>query len=77
MKIVEILENLNPQFDYTKSSDFFADEILDSFDLTRLIVAMEEAYGINLGGDDLSAENFKNIAALANLLSRHGVKQDS
>ncbi len=77
MKILEILENLNAQFDYGKSSDFFSDGLLDSFNLTRLIVAMEEAYGIELNGDDLNAENFKNITALENLLSRHGVEQDS
>ena len=74
MKLLEILQGLHPQFDYEKSQDFFAEGLIDSFDLTRLIAALEEEFGISIGGDELSAENFKNLAALQTLLSRHGVK---
>ena len=74
MKILEILEGIHPQFDYEASEDFFEDGLIDSFDLTRLIAALEEAYGISIGGEELKAENFKNLEALQALLSRHGVK---
>ncbi|SEH25178.1 acyl carrier protein [Selenomonas sp. KH1T6] len=77
MKLLEILQGLHPQFDYEKSEDFFADGLIDSFDLTRLIAALEEEFAISIGGEELSAENFKNLAALQALLSRHGIKQDS
>lgn len=74
MKILEILQGLHPQFDYENSEDFFAEGLIDSFDLTRLIAALEEAFGISIGGDELDAENFKNLDAISALLSRHGVK---
>ena len=77
MKLLEILQGLHPQFDYEASQDFFADGLIDSFDLTRLIAALEENFDISIGGEELSAENFKNLEALKALLARHGVKLDS
>ncbi len=77
MKLLEILQEIHPQFDFEKSEDFFADGLLDSFDLTRLIAALDEGFGISIGGDDLTAENFKNLRALRAMLERHGVKLDS
>ena len=57
-----------------KSEDFFADGLIDSFDLTRLIAALEEAYDINIGGNELKAENFKNLEAIRALLERCGAQ---
>ena len=74
MKLLEILQGIHPQFDYEASQDFFADGLIDSFDLTRLIAALEENFDISIGGEELSAENFKNLEALQGLLRRHGVK---
>ena len=74
MKLLEILQGLHPQFDYEASQDFFADGLIDSFDLTRLIAALEENFDISIGGEELSAENFKNLEALQALLRRHGVE---
>ena len=74
MKLLEILQGIHPQFDYEASQDFLADGLIDSFDLTRLIAALEENFDISIGGEELSAENFKNLEALQGLLARHGVK---
>lgn len=74
MKLLEILQDIHPQFDYEHSEDFFEDGFIDSFDLTRLIAALEEEFGISIGGEELSAENFRNLSALQELLARHGVK---
>lgn len=74
MKLLEILQEIHPQFDYKTSKDFFADGLIDSFDLTRLIAALEECYGISIGGEELAAENFKNLDAIEGLIRRHGIK---
>ena len=74
MKLLEILQEIHPQFDYKTSKDFFADGLIDSFDLTRLIAALEEEFDISIDGAELNAENFKNLDALQGLLLRHGVK---
>ncbi len=74
MKLLEILQEIHPQFDYETSQDFFADGLIDSFDLTRLIAALEEEFDLSIDGTELNAENFKNLDALQGLLLRHGVK---
>ncbi len=75
MKIIEVLEELHPQFDYAGSKDFIADGYIDSFDLVRLIAALEEAYGIHIAGTDVLAENFRNIESISQMLSHYGVEQ--
>lgn len=72
MNILALLQGMHPQFDYEKSEDFFADGLLDSFDLTRLITELEENCGIEIGGEALSPENFRSLAAIRALLERHG-----
>ena len=74
MKLLDMLQDIHPQFDFEKSEDFFADGLIDSFDLTRLIAALEEAYDINIGGNELKAENFKNLEAIRALLERCGAQ---
>ena len=74
MNILDMLKDIDPVYDYEKSQDFFADGYLDSFDLTSLIGTIEEKYGISIAGEDLSAENFKSIAAITAMLARYGVK---
>ena len=64
---------MHPQFDFLQSADFIADGYIDSFDLTKLIVQLEEVYGIELAGDDVAAENFKNVTAICRMLQKHGV----
>ena len=75
MKVLEILQALHPQFDYSASQDYFADGLLDSFDLTRLIASLEEQFGVELTGEELQADNFRNLSAIQALLASHGIGQ--
>lgn len=75
MRLLDILEEMHPQFDYAASSDFFADGLLDSFDLTRLIAELESAYGVKITGEELSSDNFRNLSAIQAMLARHGVEE--
>lgn len=74
MKLLDILQDIHPQFDFEKSEDFFAEGLIDSFDLTRLIAALEEEYEISIGGNELRAENFRNLEAIRALLARCGAQ---
>jgi acyl carrier protein len=44
--------------------------ILDSMAVTSLIVALEENFGIVFEDEDLSAEAFENVPALADLVRK-------
>lgn len=73
-KIEEILKELHADNDYTTSTDFIADGLLDSFDLMRLLSLLESEYGVHIAGTDLMPMNFTSIEAIKKLLSSYGVK---
>lgn len=71
--VPEILHELRPEFDFTRSDDFLADGMLDSFDVVSLVAALDDAYGISIDGVDIVPENFKNLQAIDSLLRKYRV----
>ena len=70
----EILKEIRPEFDFTASSDFIADGMLDSFDLMTLVATLDKTYGISIQGTDIVPENFKNLQTIGVLLRQCGVQ---
>lgn len=60
-KLFKILAELHPEIDYTFSSNLIEDGLLDSFDMVLLITEIEKSFGVRIPGDEIRAENFKNI----------------
>jgi acyl carrier protein len=73
-EIVSILNEIRPEFDFTSSSDFIADGMLDSFDVVTLVAALDEKYGISIDGMDIVPENFQSVKAIAALLKKNGAQ---
>lgn len=69
-RILELLKVINPVADYESSIDFIEDGLLDSFDVINLVVAIDEQMGISIPGIEILPDNFKNVAAINNLLKR-------
>jgi len=75
MKLLsEILQEIRPEYDFSSSSDFIADGMLDSFDVITLVTALEKNYSIFISGTDIVPENFQNLQAIHTLLTQHGVQ---
>ena len=72
--IEEILKNIRPEFDFTSSMNFFADGMLDSFDVVTLVSGLDQNFSISIDGLDILPENFCNIRAIKNLLENYGVE---
>jgi acyl carrier protein len=68
----EILKEIRPEFDFTQSSDFLADGMLDSFDMMTLVSTLDKTYGISIQGTDIVPENFQNLQTIEALLKRSG-----
>ena len=73
----EILKEIRPEFDFSASSDFMADGMLDSFDMMTLVATLDKTYGISIQGTDIVPENFKNLETIGALLRQCGVKDSS
>lgn len=70
----EILKEIRPEFDFTASSDFIADGMLDSFDMVTLVATLDKNFGISIQGTDIVPENFKNLDTIGALLRQCGVQ---
>ena len=70
----DILKEIRPEFDFTVSSDFIADGMLDSFDMMTLVATLDKTYGISIQGTDIVPENFKNLQTIGALLRQCGVQ---
>ena len=72
--IADILKEIRQEFDFTTSTDFMADGMLDSFDMVTLVAALDKTYGISISGVEIVPENFKNLKAIETLLGKYGVQ---
>lgn len=73
-KIINILSEIRPEYDFTQSKDFIADGYLDSFDIVSLVSALEENYGILIDALDILPENFCSVDAIAEVVKKNGGK---
>jgi len=71
--VLEVLKGIRPEFDFSKSEDFIADGMLDSFDVVTLISELDQRYGISIAGTDILPENVRNVAAITKLLQKYGI----
>ena len=73
-KVIEILTELRPEFDFTEDVNFIEEGMLDSFDVVNLVDELDSTFGISIDGVDIIPENFASIEAITNLLIKNGVK---
>lgn len=70
-KIIEILTDLRPEFDFTQEGVNFIEEgMLDSFDLVALVTDLEQHFGVTIDGVDVVPENFENVETIKQLVNR-------
>jgi len=74
-QIINILQEIRPEFDFTQDINFIEEGMLDSFDVVSLVTTLDENYGISIDGMDILPENFATIDSIRNLLIKNGVKQ--
>lgn len=74
-KIISILAELRPEFDFSEEGVNFIEEgMLDSFDVVNLVDELDTTFGISIDGVDIIPENFASVEAIEDLLKKNGVK---
>jgi len=73
-KIIKILTEIRPEFDFTENENFIKQGLLDSFDIVSLVTTLDEEFGISIDGLDIIPENFSSIESITALLQKNGVK---
>lgn len=70
-KVIEILTELRPEFDFTENVDFIEEGMLDSFDIVSLVDEIETSFGVAISGADVIPENFCSIEAICETIKRN------
>lgn len=69
-KIIDILNGIRPEFDFSEDVNFIEEGMLDSFDVVSLVSELEENFGININGVDILPENFSSIENIKSLINK-------
>ncbi len=69
-KIIEILNDIKPNVDYSNEKKLVDDEILDSFEVVAIIGELSEAFGIEITVDEMVPENLNSAEAMETLVKR-------
>jgi acyl carrier protein len=63
-KIVKILQEIRPEFDFNSNFDFIEEGYLDSFDIITLVNDLESEFHTKIPGEMITPENFCQIDAI-------------
>ncbi len=80
MKIQEIIiqfvneELLNFTLEVAPDDNLLVDDMIDSIGMLRLVMFLEETYGLKIPHKDLIIENFRTVDVIAGYLQQRGVK---
>lgn len=69
-KIILLLSELRPEFDFKQEANFIEEGMLDSFDLVNLVTDLENAFGITIDGMEIIPENFSSIESIEHLIKK-------
>lgn len=70
-QILDILSKIRPEADYSDSTDYLADGLLDSFDIVTLVSDLDAVFGISIPGTEITPDHFRNAESIATLVNRH------
>ncbi|MBD5607428.1 MAG: acyl carrier protein [Desulfovibrio sp.] len=69
-RILDILKDLQPEFDFEDGSDFVESGYLDSFDVVTLVAELEDAFDVSISALDILPENFSSLDSIAALVEK-------
>ena len=68
--LLEILDDIRPDLDFTSEKNLMGDKLLTSFDVLAIVSEISEAYGIRLSAGEIRPENFNSVQAMWDMITR-------
>ena len=68
--LLEILNDLHPDVDFTAEEALIDDGILDSLDIVTLITEINDKFDVSIPAEEIIPENFNSANALFALIER-------
>lgn len=69
-QIMKILKDIRSDVDFEKEQFLIDNGVLDSFDIISIVGEFNDAFGVEINVDDLLPENFNNIGAMVELITK-------
>ena len=69
-QIISIIEGIRPDVDFTIETDLVDDGILNSFDVISLVNELNDAFGIEIGMEEMIPENFNSAESVYELVKK-------
>lgn len=73
-KLLSILHDVNRNIPDDVQVDLLDNHLIDSFDMVRLVSAIEDGFSIEMDPEDIVPENFRTVHAMLNLLKKYSLK---
>ena len=70
-KVEKILNEIRPEFDFSTSTNFIENGMLDSFDVVSLVTMLDEEFNISIEGVEIIPMNFNSVESICTLLSKY------
>lgn len=69
-KLIEILEELKPDVEFTKDTKLVEDKIFDSLGMISLVAELSDKFDIEISPMDIVPENFATVETLYEMIER-------
>lgn len=73
-KLIEILEEIQPDVDYRECTTLIDDGLLDSFAILSIVGEIEDEFGVSVTPAEIIPENFNSAESLWEMIER--LKED-
>ena len=70
-RLLHILRGIDEDVDFAHETGLVDRELIDSLDITVIIAAIDEAFGVHITTGDIEPENFNSAQAMLELIDRH------
>ena len=69
-KLIEILEDIQPDVDYRECTTLIDDGLLDSFAILSIVGEIEDEFDVSVTPAEIIPENFNSAESLWNMIER-------
>ena len=69
-RLLEILEELHSDIDYSSCDTLVDDGILDSFDIVSLVTEINDEFDVKIPASEIIPDNFNSVESLWELIQR-------
>ncbi len=67
-ELISVLKSVNDTIDYENEKHLVTGKVLDSIDITSIIVELEDHYDIEITMEYMENENFDSVEAMLNMI---------